>query len=191
VQVGYAGTLTGAVDGMVPSTPTEVGLTPGQPFLATAPAASASTARIDVTVPAGSALARFATRAADHAAGTDVDLFLYRIVGGSLQMPAAARSAGGSADEVVTTAMPGDYAVFVVLFSASGPVTVHEDAWVVPSGAAGNLTATPASQSVAAGATKTVTLGWSGLAADTRYLGLVDLGNGTSTLRQTLVEIDA
>jgi hypothetical protein len=190
VQVGYTGTLTAAVDGLVPSTPTEVGLTPGRSFSALAPAVSDSVSRIDVTVPAGTPLARFATRGVDHPAGTDVDLFLYKVVGGSVQIPAVAISAGGSADELVATTTPGNYALFVVLYAASGPLTVREDTWVVTPGAAGNLTATPASQPVTAGATKTVTLGWSGLAADTRYLGRVNLGDGTSTLRQTLVQVD-
>jgi hypothetical protein len=56
--------------------------------------------------------------------------------------------------------------------------------------AAGNMTATPASQSVAPGQTVPVTAAWSGLTAGTRYLGRVTFGDGTADVGSTLVRVD-
>jgi hypothetical protein len=63
-------------------------------------------------------------------------------------------------------------------------------AFVVPGAAAGNLTATPASQAVTTGVPATVTLNWSGLTAGSRYLGVVTYGDGVSTLGRTIFGVN-
>ena len=68
---------------------------------------------------------------------------------------------------------------------------VKVNALVVGPAAAGNLTASPASQSVALGGPATVTVAWSGLTAGTHYLGLIEYGNGTGAVGRTIVAVDA
>jgi hypothetical protein len=63
--------------------------------------------------------------------------------------------------------------------------------FVVGGSAAGNLTATPASQSVSLAGSATVTLNWSGLTAGAHYLGVLVYGDGTSAIGDTLVSINA
>ena len=61
--------------------------------------------------------------------------------------------------------------------------------FLVPNSNAGNLTATPASQSVTLGNSANVTLNWSGLASG-RWLGMLNYDDGTNTIGRTLVSVD-
>ena len=56
---------------------------------------------------------------------------------------------------------------------------------------AGNLTVTPASRQVTLAQQVTFTLGWSGLTAGTRYLGVVEYSDGSATHGSTLVTVRA
>jgi hypothetical protein len=116
----------------------------------------------------------------------DLDLFIYRAGTTTL----VGSSAGGTAEESVTLTAAGSYDAYVVVFAqpggATGAVDVHFHAFVVPA-AASSLTATPASQSVTTGVPATVTVGWSGLTAGTRYLGVVDYSDGTTSIGSTIV----
>jgi subtilisin family serine protease len=190
VTPGYNGTLTTSVQGLAqavvtPSAP----LVQDSAFNPNAPAASASVQRVDTVVPAGTAWARFATYDADYPAGTDIDVYVYRISGSSFVSRRV--SGGSSAEESVTIKNPtaGTYAMFIVAFNVVGStVTANPNTFVVPDAAAGNLTATPTSQSVTLGTPTTVNLNWSGLASG-RWLGNVNYSDGTSTIGSTLVSI--
>ncbi len=61
--------------------------------------------------------------------------------------------------------------------------------FLVPNTDAGNLTATPTSQSVTLGNPASVTLNWSGLASG-RWLGIVNYNDGTNAIGSTLVSVD-
>ena len=103
-------------------------------------------------------------------------------------------SAGGTADEVVTVTDPDSYDVYVVVFAdppGADSVDAKLNSFVVPPSAAGNLTATPASQAVTLGGTATVTVAWSGLTAGKHYLGVVEYGDGTNPIGSTLVAVNA
>lgn len=192
VIAGYAGTVTAAGYGLVPTTVTPMSLTPtpAAPFDPDAPAAGANTGSVTVTVPDGSKAARFATFNADHPAGTDIDLFVYaQDEDGELTL--AGSSAGGTSDETVTLGAPGTYVAFYNLFNAPGATTVRAHHVVVPPTAAGNLTVTPASQPSTVGGTVTVTAAWSGLTAGQRYLGVVEFGDGTQTVGSTVLAVTA
>jgi hypothetical protein len=186
---GYTGTLNAIPHGLDAADVTTVGLTgTNTNFSTTAPAAGPAVAKITVTVPAGSRLARFATYDADYAAGTDLDLFVY--TGGTTTL--RGQSAGGTAEEAVTLTAAGTYDIYVVLFAqpggATGAFDIHHNAFVVPE-AASNLTATPPSQSVTTAVPATVTVGWSGLAAETRYLGQIEYTDGSTTIGTTIVAV--
>jgi subtilisin family serine protease len=195
LTAGYNGTLNTSVQGLAKSAVTSAPLVQdsAHPFNTAAPATSDATTRVDVTIPSGAALARWATFAADYPAGTDVDIFLYRVgTGGTLTF--AGQSSGGTASESLTLRNPvagRTYALFTNVFDAGGEgnqVTVMPNIFLVPNTDSGNMTATPTSQSVTLGNPATVTLNWSGLASG-RWLGLVNYSDGTNAIGSTTVSV--
>jgi hypothetical protein len=193
VKVGYTGTLNAAPVGLVGATVGSTLLNVGGPaFSSGAPAASSRTSMISAVVPAGTSFARWATFDSDYAPGSDIDLFLYRVVGATRTLVGS--SGGGTADEVITLNAPvaGTYELYANLFALSGgatTATVNTNHWVVPNSAAGNFTVTPASQAVTINTTATVNLGWTGLTAGLRYLGRVTFTDGTTTIGRTTVMV--
>ena len=197
LKTGYNGTLTATAQGLVKSTVTSLSLTgdPSGTFNQSAPAVSGRTGRVDTVVPAGTKVAQFATFASDYPAGTDVDIYLYRVTTSGLVE--VALSAGGTASENITLSNPtaGTYALFVDLFATPGggtqTLTVLPNTWVLAPTNDGNFTATPASQSVVSGGTSTVTLNWTGLTPGGHWLGRVEYGDGTNVIGSTLVSVDS
>lgn len=187
VKPGYTGTLNANVAGLAASSVTDLTFTATDTsFNPSSPAEGPGVKKVTVTVPAGSTLARFATFDSDVPMGTDVDLFAFE----SGTANQVGQSAGGTTEESITLSAAGTYDIYVVLFAAADPLpTVKHHAFVVPGSAAGNLTATPASQSVTIGTPASVNLAWSGLTAGVRYLGVVSYTDGTNTLGQTIVSI--
>ncbi len=180
VTSGFAGTLTAApAAGLTAADRLAATLSPTGPgFDSAAPAVSARTAKFTVTVPTGTTVLRQSSFDRDFAAGTDVDLYLYR--GTTL----VGVGGGATAEEQIQLLNPtaATYDLYVVLFGAApGQTTVETPAfsWVLGGTPAGNLTVTPASQPVQAGQLATVTAAWSGLTAGQRYLGRVAFGDGT------------
>jgi subtilisin family serine protease len=187
VRAGYTGTLTARPFGLVASQVTTRHLVGTETGFDTAnPAEGPAVMKTTVVVPAGSKAARFATLGSEYPVGTDLDLFVYR--DGELWD----LSAGGTADEQVTVG-PGTYDVYVVQFGTAGVTEqdVHLHSFIVPPTAAGNFTATPASQSVSVGQQVTITAGWSGLTAGRHYLGVIEYGNGTTALGLSLFTVHA
>ncbi len=190
ITPGYTGTLTATPAGLVASTVDRLHLVGTETdFDTSAPAVGPAVGRVALTVPAGTLLARAATFDADHPAGTDVDLFAYRAGTNTL----VASSGGGTAEEQVTLP-PGSYDIYVVQFALPAGVNeldVVHHSWVVGDTAAGNLTATPATQPVTRGEPTTVTAAWNGLTAGGRYLGVITYGDGTTRLGQTILSVTA
>ena len=195
LTAGYNGTLNTSVLGLAQAAVTSTPLVQdsAHPFNTSAPATSDATTRVDVTIPSGLRLARWATFADDYAAGRDIDIFLYRVgTGGALSF--VGQSAGGTASESLTLNNPvagRTYALFVNVFDAGGegnPLTVKPNIFLLPNSDSGNMTATPTSQSVTLGNPATVTLNWSGLASG-RWLGIVNYSDGTSTIGSTTVSV--
>ena len=126
VMPGYTGTLTAAARGLAQATSTPHNLTGAETnFNTSAPAPGPAVAKLTVTVPAGSRLTRFATYDSDYPAGTDIDLFVYNQGSSTLRFS----SAGGTAEESVTTTATGSFDIYVVLFAQPGGATgpVHRD----------------------------------------------------------------
>jgi len=191
VRTGFNGTLTAAPHGLAAAAVTTHHLVGTNTEFNTAnPAPGPAVSKDTVTVPAGTKVARFATFGADYPDGTDLDVFVYQ--GGTTTL--VGQSAGGTAEESVTVTAPGTYDVYVVQFSLAPGLTeqdVRFHAFVVAPGSAGNLTATPASQPATLGGLANVTVGWSGLAAGTRYLGVIEFGDGSVVRGQTIVAVTA
>ena len=171
-----------SMSGLVGVTPLADSVTTGA-FDIDNPVPDADTKVYHVTVPAGTAAARFSLDSDDDTA--DLDLFAY--LNGEL----VSLSASGSADEQVTLVAPdaGTYDVYVNGFTTPGGSTSYHLAnFVVPSTDAGNVTITP--DPIPAPATlgdpSTVTASWTGLDPAQRWFGVIGY-TGTNTV--TLLSI--
>ena len=189
VRTGYSGTLTAVPYGLTAATIVERTLTgTTTTFDASDPAAGPAVAKIRVSVPDGTAIARVATYAADYGQGADLDLYAYRPDG-----TLVGQSGSSTADESVDLPGPGDYDVYAVQFALPDGVdrqTVRLNTFAVPSRAAGNLTVTPHSQPVRFGGRVQVTVHWSGLVTGRHYLGQIAYRDGYATRATTTVAAD-
>ena len=189
VKAGYSGTLNASGSGLAASEVHTLSLVQDQAgFDANDPQEGPGTALVEVTVPAGTTLARFETFAGDYAAGMDVDLYAYSEDTGQL----VGVSAGGTASETITLTDPGTYAVFVDLFAnpAGTAIPVKLNTWNLGASNAGNFTVSPATQPVTLGGAATVTASWQNLTAGGHYLGLIQYTDGTNAVGATIVSVN-
>ncbi len=188
VSFGYTGTFTATARGLVApdTTPGEVDQDPDQTFDPTDPT---GTVAVPVTIPAGTTYARFALFDEDVAPGADLDLYVTQ---GSTVVGASA--SGTSAEEVnfaFATPTAGSISLTVHVHgwgvpAGSTPFLLHD--WSVPTTAAGNMTVdAPASATVATSGS--ISLGFTGLEAGTRYLGSVAYGGVPGLPARTVVSI--
>ena len=136
-----------------------------------------------VSIPSGTVYARFALFDADVNAGSDIDLCVYAgttLVGLS--------ASGTSAEEVILKSpSAGSYTVVVHGWGVAGSSPFTLNAWIVGNSAAGNMAVT-APDAASIGGSGQVGLGFSGLAAGTRYTGAVTY-SGSGGMPTTLVKI--
>jgi hypothetical protein len=100
-------------------------------------------------------------------------------------------SGGGTAAEEVNLVNPaaGTYKVWVHGFATSNPSTFTLFTWALGSTAAGNMSVT-APATATTGGTGTITLGFSGLTAGTKYLGSVAYSGVAGLPNPTIVRVD-
>ena len=187
-KAGWKGTLTTRVNGLNAGT-TRTGTLTGTdgdfgPPPATLPASAAKT---EFTVPEGTTLARVALRAADHIAGSDVDLYVYDKDRNLLSNPDS-----GNDEHVDLT--PGTYEVYVNQYAlpegvTSQTYTLHT--WLIGPNIQPDrpATATPAERQVVPGDTVETTVSWRDLTPGSAYLGLVEYGDGTGTVGRTVLTV--
>ena len=169
VTTGFDGTLSFGASGLVAGVETDATVTqdPNQSF---SPSDPTGTFKQDFVVPAGLNLLRVGIdEAFITPTGTDLDVFLY------VGTTRVAQASDGDSNEMITLVNPaaGNYTVYVHGFSTNGPsadFTLFN--WQLPAANVGNITL-PAPVAVTNGGTVTVNLTFSGLAADTWYLGQV------------------
>jgi hypothetical protein len=185
VTFGYNGSFSATPRGLIPATVTP-GTVSDDPTDSTCSLASPNAQLIPVNIPAGTTYARFSLFDADVNAGADIDMCVFNsagtLVGGS--------GSGTSAEEVnLTNPGAGVYTVVVQGWGVvvSSPFKLHT--WLLDSTAAGNMTVT-APASAVIGQTGAITIGTSGLAPATKYLGSVVYGGTTGMPSPTIVRID-
>jgi hypothetical protein len=194
VTPGFNGTLTAQPLGLAASKVTTkhlVGTDTG--FNTDNPEAGPAVLKATVNVPANAVAARIQTFASQYPAGTDLDIYVFAEVdSNSPGKEWVAVSGGTTADESVDLPPGIEVDVYVVQFAVvGGEQDVHLHSFAVPPSAAGNMTATPASQKATLGKPTTVTANWSGLTAGTFYMGAVLYGEGSTISGGTLVTIKA
>ena len=185
VKTGFAGALTYAERGLIPAT-TAAGTVADDPtnnFVVGGPGITIH----EVTIPAGTRLARFSLFDDFTDGADDLDLYVHNSAGTLV----GASGSGTSAEEVnLTNPAAGTYKVSVHGWQTDGPDANYTlFSWLLGSADAGNMTATgPATATI--GGTATVNLSWSGLTAGTKYLGQVSyLADGVEQA-STVVRID-
>ncbi|HEX5590302.1 MAG TPA: S8 family serine peptidase, partial [Candidatus Limnocylindrales bacterium] len=185
VITGYAGTLNFGARGLVPATTqaANVAQDPDQNF---SPTVTEGTFKVDIVVPAGTALLRAGTdESAVANPGTDLDVYIYR--GTTL----VALAADGDSNELATLANPtaATYTVYVHGFDTAGASTDFTlFSWLLGTADAGNMIV-PGPATATVGGTVPVNLSFSGLTAGTWYLGQVTYNDGVNPLGTTIVSV--
>ena len=185
VTPGFTGTVTTDVDGLMPSTvlPIEV----------TSDGASGGASPFDevtpITVPAGTKTLRVSVYDSEtDPTPVDMDLYLANSAGQVI-----AQSAAGGSDESVTLEVPAAGTYYIALDywdgAAGAVVSVPTHVWTLGDTDEGNLTVTPDTFAGVIGVPQNQTITWTGLAADSRYLGAVNYLNGTETVGKILVSV--
>jgi hypothetical protein len=186
VTSGFAGTLDTQVYGLVAGDSQEGSVAiDGGAFNPDDPETGPAVNSYPVTVGANSTALRVDVDSTDNA--NDLDLYLFNDAG-----ELVALSATGSGDEQVTwPGVPaGDYTIYVHGWGGSSPADYTLTTYVVGSADEGNLTVTPASIPVGVAEDATFAFEWSGLDADSSYLGWVGYERSGDTIGLTLVSIE-
>ena len=185
VKTGFAGALTLAERGLIPAVTTAgtVADDPTNNFVVGGPGIKVH----EVTIPAGTRLARFSLFDDFTDGADDLDLYVHN-AGGTL---VGASGGGTSAEEVsLTNPAAGTYRVSVHGWQTDGPdanYTLFH--WLLGSTSAGNMDATgPATVTI--GGTATINLTWTGLTAGTKYLGQVGYVADGVEQTSTVIRID-
>ena len=187
VTFGYDGPFNASVHGLIPAA-TQAGNVVDDPAndVNVALQTGVGVTMHTVSVEAGTRHLRVSTFDGETDGADDLDLYLFDPDGFFV-----AGSGGVTAQESIDVPSPaeGDWTVVVHGFQTDGPDSNYTlFPWAVGDADAGNLTVTAPATAVL-GATATVTASWTGLAADTRYLGVVGYDNGVDEIGSTLVSI--
>jgi subtilisin family serine protease len=194
VTLGYQGPFSVAPQGLVAAA-TETRTVVDDPtnnFDTDAPDANQGIQVHPFTVPAGTTLSRVALFDDFTDGADDLDIYLYRVgTGGSLTL--VGFSAGSTSAERIDMHPPvaGNYKLYVHGWQTDGTDAVYTlFNWLVPSTAAGNLTATSSTSTATTGGTANITVNWSALTAGTKYLGRVSYRDGAGEIGSTIVGVN-
>jgi len=165
ITAGFDGKLDVVPSGLAKATTVQTSIATGAAY------------RRQVTVPAGTKVARFVADAANDAADLDLYVYRYNAAGTALEA-VAGQSATGSADETVTLfePQPAKYLVVIDGYAAApgdtATATTYDEYLVGPTGL-GNFHAEPDPVPVTQGESTWYDAVWSGLGIG-RYLGIME-----------------
>jgi subtilisin family serine protease len=194
VQLGYQGPFAVAAQGLIQATLANrtVNDDPTNNFDTAAPDSNQGVQVHPFEVAAGTTLARFSLFDEFTDGNDDIDIYLYRVeTGGALTL--VGLSAGGTSAERIDLQTPaaGNYKLYVHGWQTDGASANYTlFSWLVPSTAAGNMTAASSTSSATVGGTAEITVNWFGLTAGTKYLGRVSYSDGSSEIGSTIVTIN-
>jgi subtilisin family serine protease len=185
VKFGYTGDYSAAAHGLEPATLTEdaVYQDPDQSF---DPNDGYSNAHeFDLS---GAAYFRVAIPPEATVPGADLDVFVYDPTD---TLVAASTLAGTDEQVDILLPMDGTWTVYVHGWLAPEtptPYTMYS--WIISATPGGNLNIDSAPDQAVIGAVETITVSWSGLAPDMRYLGAVSHTGPNGLMGLTLVNVD-
>jgi hypothetical protein len=185
VKTGFAGALTLAERGLIPAVKTDGTVVddPTNSFVVGGPGITVH----EVTIPAGTRLARFSLFDDFTDGADDLDLYVHNSAGALV----GSSGSGTSAEEVnLTNPAAGTYKVSVHGWQTDGPDAKYTlFHWLLGAANAGNMDATgPATVTI--GGAATINLTWTGLTAATKYLGQVSyLADGVEQT-STVIRVD-
>jgi hypothetical protein len=193
ITTGYAGSLTYASRGLIPSTRFS-GVVPDDPtdnFDTDDPAGNQGIVTHDIVVPAGTTTLRVSMFDEETDGADDIDLYLYRVNDDNTLTLVGLSGTGTSAEQIqLTNPAAATYRLFVHGWQTDGAdanYTLH--AWSLGSADEGNMTAAgPGTATI--GGTGTVNLSWTGLASGHKYFGAVLYLEGATIHARTFVRID-
>ncbi|MGD9705074.1 MAG: S8 family serine peptidase [Acidimicrobiia bacterium] len=190
VTFGYDGVYTADAHGLVAAnlTPDTVADDPGNDVVGALETGIGVTFH-EVTVPEGTALARFSLFDAETDGAHDLDLYVF-----DENLDLVGLSGSGTSEEQVDLLLPagGVYTVVVHGFQTEGggvaSYTLFD--WAVPvDDGAGSLTITAAPTTATNGGAGVVSVAWAGLTAGQRYLGAVSHAGENGLVGLTVVEV--
>ena len=185
VTFGYTGPFSATARGLVPAVVT-AGTVADDPTDGSCSLTSPNAQLIPVVVPSGTTYARFALFDADVNPGSDIDLCVFD----SAEVLVGSSGSGTSAEQVNLLNPAADtYTVVVQGWGVVGSSPFKLHTWLLDSTAAGNM-AVDAPTSATIGETGTITLSFSGLSADTKYLGSVAYSGASGMPNPTIVYVD-
>ena len=176
--------VTSGISGAFPIT--AFGVTAGHQQASSVTAVTSK--QFPVTVPAGTKVARFATKVANDTGAQDIDLEVYYVNGGVASL--VGNSGTALADESVDLLdpKPGNYIALVAGYAdAIGTTSTpfqFRDYEVGSTGNTGTFTVSPANSTTTGGQTVTVTATVGGVSASAAYLGWAQYVDGSGTLVQ-------
>jgi hypothetical protein len=186
VGFGYTGAFSATARGLIPAVTTD-GVVADDPTDGACSLSAPNAQLIPVAIPAGTTYARFSLFDADVNPGTDIDMCVANSAG-----TIVGSSGSGTSAETVSLTSPaaGNYTVVVQGWGVAGTSPFKLHTWLLGSANAGNMTVT-APASAVLGQVGQIGLSFSGLAANTRYLGSVAYGGVAGLPAPTIVRVDA
>jgi subtilisin family serine protease len=184
VTFGYTGSYTAAAHGLEPATITSDNVVqdPDQNFDPTDGFSNAHTFNLS-----GAMFFRVAIPPDATEPDADLDVYVYDPTD-----TLVASSTKGGTDELVDILEPmdGTWTVYVHGWSTPGGDSDYDmSSWVISGTPGGSLTLESAPTSATSGSTETITVSWTGLAAETEYLGAVSHTGPSGLIGVTLVKV--
>lgn len=143
----------------------------------------------EVVVPADTEYSRFSLFD-DYTDGEDdLDLYVFGPIGPDYAFVGGSGSATSEEEVNVEELAAGTYDVIVHGWETDGPDANYTlFSWNVPGSASGNMTVASTTDTATIAGTATITVTWSDLDADTKYLGAAAYNGGSSG--QTIIRVD-
>lgn len=189
VQFGYTGPYVAAAHGLEPAVVTNANVLQDADQDFDPADVDSGGANLHEFTLSGAAFFRVAIPPSATEAEADLDVFVYDPSGNQV-----ATSTNGGTDEVVDIRLPADgvWQVYVHGWQAPGGDSDYSlSSWVVSATPGGSLQIDSAPPSAVLGELGTIAVSWSGLDAQTAYLGAVSHSNASGLIGLTLVEVDA
>jgi hypothetical protein len=192
VTLGYDGSFAVAPQGLLAATTEQRTVVddPTNDFHTDDPDGNQGIQVHEFTVASGTPFARFQLFDDFTDGEDDIDLYLYRVSGDDAELVGQSTSATSAERIDLRSPAAGTYKLYVHGWETDGADAVYTlFSWLVPTTAAGNMTATSSTSTATVGGTANITVSWSGLTAGTKYLGRLSYRNGSTEIGSTIVAV--